>query len=111
MSSPDAKLRSIILSGVELNNAPLEQALRYLTEQSRLADPDKVGVTITFKRFNLNELPPRVTLHFQQATVMQALEEVCRQSRCNYLVGKDAITVLPESLFKSTGPPRRYYMP
>lgn len=111
MNQPDARLRSIILTKVEIVNLSLDAALRYLTEQSQLVDPDKKGVTIVYRSFNLNTLPPRVTVRYPQATVMQVLDEVCRQARCNYMIGKDGITVLPESMFRSSGSPAPFFHP
>lgn len=104
MSTPDARLRSIILTKVALTNATIEATCRYLTDQSREADPDKEGVQIAFRTFQLNSVPWHVNLSLPQATVYQALEEVCRQTKCCYLIEKDKITVLPEQYLKQLGP-------
>lgn len=100
MALPDARLRSIILTDVELLNVPVDEAIRYLNEAALEADPEKIGVKIVLRNFDLHEIPWRVTVRFSQATVMQVLDETCRQSRCNYLVGKDEITVLTEDFLK-----------
>jgi hypothetical protein len=109
MSRPDARLRSIILTDVELRNMPLDEAIRFLNEESRKADPDKVGVTIQLREFRLVEVIQRVNVRYQQATVMQVLDDICRQSHCGYLVEKDRITILSEDHLKSVQPPPRYF--
>lgn len=109
MSQPDARLRSIILTNVELRNVPLDEAIRYLNEESRKADPDKVGVNIQLRDFRLVEVIQRVDVRYQQATVMQVLDEICRQAHYGYLVEKDKITMLSEDHLKSIQPPPRYF--
>src|SRR5262245_53499908 len=94
MSAPDARLRSIILTDVDLRNVPLDEAVRYLNDESKKADPDKVGVNISFRDFRLIQVIPRVNVRYQQATVMQVLDDICRQSRCGYLLEKEKISVV-----------------
>jgi hypothetical protein len=109
MSAPDARLRSIILTNVELNGAPLDEAVRYLNEESRKADPDKVGVNIQFREYRLVEVIQRVNVRFQQATVMQVLDEICRQTNSAYLLSQDKITLMSEDHLKSIQPPQRFF--
>lgn len=107
MAMPDARMNSIILTDLEIVNARVDDAVRYLAQKSIEADPDKLGVKIQYRHYRVTDPPWRVNLRMQQATVRQAIEVICQQARCNYLVGKDMVTVMPEDyLQRATGMPR-----
>jgi len=68
-----------------------------------------VGVVITYRHFGVGDALTRVNVKMEHATVMQALEEVCRQSRCGYLVEKHRVVVLSEEYLKSLQPRKRFF--
>jgi hypothetical protein len=108
MSAPDARMRSIVLNNLELINVTLEDALQYLSDQSKQADPDKVGVVIAYRPLQLTEATKRVTARFPQATVLQVVEELCRQTDCGYLIEKDKVTLLSQEFLRSLKPKRLF---
>lgn len=114
-----AKLQTIILPTVELEDTTLDEAVDYFKEKSRDADPEKEGVNIVIKSFyvdsereeqknffSTNSTPSlsdsqknevHLNLELHEVPLAVALEYLAQQACCKMEIDSYAISLIPPS--------------
>ena len=114
-----AKLQTIILPTVELEDATLDEAVDYFKEKSRDADPSKEGVNIVIKYSNMDSelaeknntsstnsttphsVPQKSELHLNlelhEVPLSVALEYLAQQAGFKFNIDSYAVSLVPPS--------------
>lgn len=98
------KLQSITIAKVEFEDARIEDAIRYLAEQSRAADPDHYGINMLLfpdqeiSKETRAELAARtITLNLRGVTLYQAIKFVARVANLGWEVEGEAVVFGPQA--------------
>mgnify|MGYP001814088455 CR=1 FL=1 len=71
VSAMERKLQAIMLPKVELEDVSLVKAIRFFIDQSRLNDPEKIGVNVILR--NSAEFDMKVTMNLTDVSLLEAL--------------------------------------
>jgi hypothetical protein len=89
----DLKLDAIKIKGVEFTDTPIKQAIAWLVEESRNADPEKKGVNILLKPSGIDLDKITVNLNLRNVSVGQAIKYLTQVSGLKYRVEAAAVLI------------------
>jgi len=92
------KVPTLILDKIKLDKVPLESCITYLHAKSKLADPDKVGVSLLLqlhgkKKSRSKIKKKKVSLEMTNVPLESAVKYICMQTRLYYMVDSKAILI------------------
>lgn len=109
------KLNSLIIKRVEFDNVPLKDAVNFLIDQGREADPEKAGVNIVVDRSVWGDRAPgsappaaaraatpeavagpTVTLNLRNVSLLSAIKFLSTVCGLTYRVGPEAVVIFPK---------------
>lgn len=91
-----AKMDALIFKKVELKNAPIEEIVQLLTQESKKLDPEHQGLHFIIQGKPV--LPPvKITLNLTNASLKETLKEIQQQSNFAYTVGDSVIYIWHDS--------------
>ncbi|HAW99235.1 MAG TPA: hypothetical protein DCX67_11925 [Opitutae bacterium] len=87
----ESKMRTIILTKVDLHDVPFPEVINFLREAALKHDPDKVGVNFVLLAREKN--PPKITLTLRNLSLEACLVFVTEMSGYEYEVRDQAVVV------------------
>lgn len=91
-----AKMERIVFPRIEFENQDVKNVLSYLNDRSKIYDPDKEGVNISYGFGNLSsESFPRVTMSLSHIPLSEVLRYVCQSTGLKYKVESTGVFVGP----------------
>jgi len=89
------KAKRIVVPLLEFRDAPLNDVLSFLVEQSRRLDPDKKGVNILWVALP-SETPPAITLNLRNIPLLEALSFIAQIAGCELAADDHTLRLTPK---------------
>jgi general secretion pathway protein D len=89
------KLRSIVLNNVNFNEATIEDAVRYLTEETRRLDPDGTGINFIIQSDKVKQQSKPFSLRLSNVPVGDLLRYITNLANVRYRVEEYAVFIVP----------------
>lgn len=88
------KLKSIKIPRIDFKNVPLQDAVKYLQEQSKQYDPENVGINIILRRSPENENKKTVVnMVLANKTFGEVIHYFCMTNKFKFRVEENAVVI------------------
>ncbi len=93
----DQKLRSLVIKQVDFNDATIEDAVRFLTDQSRLVDSEGTGINFLIRNEQVKQQGKTFSLKLSNVPVGEVLRYITNLAGVRYRLEEFAVFIVPLS--------------
>ncbi|MDD5261880.1 MAG: hypothetical protein PHD76_08535 [Methylacidiphilales bacterium] len=93
----DQKLRTLVIKQVDFNDATIEDAVRFLTDQSRLVDPEGTGINFLIRNEQVKQQGKTFSLKLSNVPVGEVLRYITNLAGVRYRLEEFAVFIVPLS--------------
>ena len=87
------KLQTLFIKKVDLDNATIKEALKFLIDESKKSDPEHQGINFVLEAKPNTYVPLGITIKYKNVVAIEVLKSIREQSGFAYSVGDSSIYV------------------